>query len=41
MCKMSLCVGEMGNPQPSSYVRYDEDREKVQRLNGSGSYMTV
>ena len=41
MWKMSLREGEMGNPQPSSYVRYDKDKEKVQRLNGSGSYMKV
>jgi len=25
------------NPQPSSYIRYDKNTEKVQRLNGYGS----
>jgi len=30
-------ASEIGNPQPSSYVRYDKDMEKVQRLNGDGS----
>jgi len=28
---------EVGNPQPSLYVRHDKDRRKVQRLNGYGS----
>ena len=42
MYKMSIMLRcKMGNPQPSSYVRYDKDKEKVQRLNGSGSYMKV
>jgi hypothetical protein len=27
---------EIGNPQPSSYVRYDKDMEKAQRLDDSG-----
>jgi len=30
-------ASEIGNPQPSSYVRYDKDMEKVQRLDDSGS----
>lgn len=29
-------TSEIGNPQPSSYVRYDKDMEKVQRLDDSG-----
>jgi len=33
-------TSEIGNPQPSSYVRYDKDMEKVQRLNGGGSECT-
>jgi hypothetical protein len=30
-------ASEMDNPQPSSYVRYDKDKEKVQRLDDRGS----
>jgi len=33
-------TSEIGNPQPSSYIHYDKDMEKVQRLNGSGSECT-
>jgi hypothetical protein len=30
-------VSKTDNPQPSSYIRYDKNMEKVQRLNGYGS----
>jgi hypothetical protein len=28
---------KMGNPQRSSYVRYDKDMENAQRVDGGGS----
>jgi hypothetical protein len=30
-------VMEIGNPQPISYARYDQDREQVQRTDDCGS----